>query len=185
MIEVPSRSEGNKKKPQACVDYIDVMGGVDLSDQCIVTYSAARKRMKKYYQKIFRHMLDVTVFNAFIVQKKQGGVLTQLEFRMNLIENIFLKYGKSTADKEERLKERKSGSQSPGRLIGRHFAEHNPPTQKRKHGVKRCVVCLAKGQRRETILLCTVCDAPFLCSAMLPNVPHKIELLTKSDFFIF
>ncbi|KAG8238530.1 hypothetical protein J437_LFUL018202 [Ladona fulva] len=140
MVEVRSRGGGTKRKPQACIDYNDAMGEVDMIDQCIVTYSAARKRLKKYYQKLFHHLLDLAKFNSYVLYKKQGGGFTHLEFRLNLIQAIFLKYGKSTSEKVETSRERRSAVQTPGRLTGRHFPDVNPPSGKRKHGAKRCVV---------------------------------------------
>lgn len=67
MKTVKDRKGGTKLKPQVSIDYNDAMGGVDLSDQYMITYSTARKRMKKYYQKIFRHLLDLCVFNSFVI----------------------------------------------------------------------------------------------------------------------
>jgi hypothetical protein len=34
------------------------------SDKYTVTYSMTRKRMKEYYQKIFCHLVDFTVFSS-------------------------------------------------------------------------------------------------------------------------
>jgi hypothetical protein len=42
-------------------------------------YSTARKRLKKYYQKIFRHLLDLTVFNSFVIYRKHGGISMHLQ----------------------------------------------------------------------------------------------------------
>jgi hypothetical protein len=47
MQTVHNKKGGVKRKPKVCIDY-DKMGGVDFSD-----ISMARKRMKKYCQKIF------------------------------------------------------------------------------------------------------------------------------------
>jgi hypothetical protein len=66
MQTVRDKKGGDQQKPKVCIDYNDAMGGVDLSDQYIVTYSTTRKRMKKYFQKIFCHLLDLTVFNSFV-----------------------------------------------------------------------------------------------------------------------
>ena len=46
MKKVNVKGGGTKEKPVVCIEYNDAMGGVDLSDQ---SYSAARKRMKKYF----------------------------------------------------------------------------------------------------------------------------------------
>ena len=43
MKKVNVKGGGTKEEPVVCIEYNDAMGGVDLSDQCIVSYSAARK----------------------------------------------------------------------------------------------------------------------------------------------
>ena len=58
-------------KPAVVLDYNLAMGGVDRVDQALVCYPATRKRQKKYYKKIFRHLLDIAIWNAFILQKKK------------------------------------------------------------------------------------------------------------------
>ena len=65
--------EKTKEKPNVCIDYNDEMGGVDLSDAYLASYPSARKRLKKYYKKQFRHVLYMATFNSFILYKKCGG----------------------------------------------------------------------------------------------------------------
>jgi hypothetical protein len=76
MKTVCDKKGGSKQKPKVCIDYNDAMGGVDLSDQYLVAYSTTRKRLKKYCQKIFSHLLDLTVFNSFVIYRKHGGIST-------------------------------------------------------------------------------------------------------------
>lgn len=59
MMKVKSRRGKEKEKPKAIADYNAYMGGVDLSDNLLCHFSTARNRMKKYYKKVFRHMLDM------------------------------------------------------------------------------------------------------------------------------
>ncbi|KAK6166969.1 hypothetical protein SNE40_022156 [Patella caerulea] len=56
-------------KPQVCCDYNDTMGGVDLSDAFLSAYPSSRKRLKKYYMKQFRHIMDMAVLNAHIYKQ--------------------------------------------------------------------------------------------------------------------
>ena len=60
-------------KPEVVQDYATKMGGVDLSDGMIASYTLARKRIKKYYKKIFLHLVDVMCMNAFLLYKKMVG----------------------------------------------------------------------------------------------------------------
>ena len=66
MVNVKSRHGKEKSKPKAVADYNSNMGGVDLSDNLMVHLSTARNRLKKYYKKVFRHMLDMTLLNSYI-----------------------------------------------------------------------------------------------------------------------
>ena len=68
------------------------MGGVDLSDNLMVHFLTARNRLKKYYKKVFRHMLDMTLLNSFITYKALGGKVTRHEFILTIAEKLIPKY---------------------------------------------------------------------------------------------
>ncbi|XP_072266447.1 piggyBac transposable element-derived protein 4-like [Pyxicephalus adspersus] len=53
-------------KPQVVIDYNNTMGGVDRSDQAMTFYPAMRKKHKKYNKKIFRHLVEQCLWNAYI-----------------------------------------------------------------------------------------------------------------------
>lgn len=60
-------------KPKLVIYYNDTMGGVDRLDQHLHDYPIIRKRGKKYYKKIFFHLLDISIWNAHVLYKKNGG----------------------------------------------------------------------------------------------------------------
>ena len=91
MIEKEYRGQ-RIKKPKVAIDYNKTVGGADLSDAYLVSYRNARKRLKKYYQKHFRHMLDICCLNSYLLYVKKGGKISGMEFQMRLIENMFSKY---------------------------------------------------------------------------------------------
>ncbi|XP_064641303.1 piggyBac transposable element-derived protein 4-like [Lineus longissimus] len=63
-VEIPARrAQEAKVKPKVCCDYNNTMGGVDLIDAYLHAYPSARKRLKKYYKKQFRHLLDMAALN--------------------------------------------------------------------------------------------------------------------------
>lgn len=147
MVEVPDRKGKMKFKPTLVVDYSKGMGGVDLADQCIVTYSIARRRLKKYYMKMFRHLIDIAVFNAFVIYRKKGKKCTQLKFRLDLISAMTEKYLETT------VKPKKAGRPSGEallRLTAWHFLSENPPTANRPHSKKRCAFQRSRGERQFT-----------------------------------
>lgn len=146
------------KKPQVVLDYNDTMGGVDRLDQHLHDYPIARKRGKKYYKKIFFHLLDISVWNSFILYQKNGGRKNNLDFRKTLIEKLITKY--HTTKKIGRP----SSQPGPLRLTGRHFPEYVPATMNRSDACRRCVVCCSKKNRngkkirKETRFYCSNCN---------------------------
>ena len=55
--------------PPAQVDYQKYMGGVDLADQLVKTFSTVRKS-RKAWKKLFGYGLEVCLLNSFIIMKK-------------------------------------------------------------------------------------------------------------------
>ena len=115
-------------KPKAVADYNSNMGGVDLSDNLLVHFSTARNRLKKYYKKVFRHMLDMALLNSYITYKALGGKVPRREFVLSLSEKLISRYAPerpAATRRPPRLAEK------PLRLLGRHFPENCPPTEKK------------------------------------------------------
>ena len=54
--------------PQSIIDYNNFMGGVDRGDQ-VRGYYSCRTKCRKFYKYIFHFLLDVTITNAYILQK--------------------------------------------------------------------------------------------------------------------
>jgi hypothetical protein len=61
------------------------MGGVDLKDQKFQPYILDRKRGSKWYMKLFRRLLNVTVHNALNVYNSKNSTCDHLTFRLKLI----------------------------------------------------------------------------------------------------
>ncbi|XP_023235204.1 piggyBac transposable element-derived protein 4-like [Centruroides sculpturatus] len=174
VVPIKTKSGEEKLKPLVCVEYSKGMGGIDLADQCITTYSIARARLKKYYHKMFRHLLDITIFNSFILYKKCGGTLTQLNFRLQLVDQLTEKYiGGITKPVPSRKHMQEI---TPNRLLERHFLRANSPTSTKKHATRKCVVCIKKGSRKESTYSCKQCGVP-LCVDPCMEIYH-----TKKNF---
>ncbi|GBL99483.1 PiggyBac transposable element-derived protein 4 [Araneus ventricosus] len=115
LVSVESRKSTTKQKPKVVVDYNRSTGGVDKSDQCLSYYPSTRSRQRKYYKKIFRHLLDQAVWNAFVLYTKNGGDLKHVAFRMKLIERLCEEGRGLPSSKVPKSIE------NVARLTGRHF----------------------------------------------------------------
>ena len=82
--ELPPNYRGEiRSKPNVVMDYNRSMGGVDLSDQMACTYRMVRK-VRKWYQNLFYHLVDTAVVNAFLVHRTLGGRMDHCKFRFAL-----------------------------------------------------------------------------------------------------
>lgn len=143
------------KKPIVVIDYNDTMGGVDRMDQRIHDYAITRKRGKKYYKKIFFHLLDVCIFNSFILYQKNGGKRDNLDYRMCLVERLVESYNSGMSSSK---RGRPSATPSPLRLTERHFPKICPATEKKKNASRMCVVCSKNKKRKESRYECQDCN---------------------------
>ncbi|CAF1529764.1 unnamed protein product [Didymodactylos carnosus] len=84
------------EKPTCVHEYNVTRGGIDLTDQQIAPYCLPRKRMKKYYKKIFMILLNLAILNSYHLYKIQtqqtnDNMMTQLQFCIALARSL-LKY---------------------------------------------------------------------------------------------
>ena len=176
MQDVVTR-QGVVKKPKVVCEYNFTMGGVDKVDQQLVDYPITRKRGKKYYKKVFFHLMDLAVWNAYIIYKKaleqstspgQNRPMTHLKFCHQIIRDIIAKFGCHLPQKRSPGRP----STSEGSLLqytpGGHFPMEVPPTEKKRNPLRKCHVCSRKRDhtgkpiRKETRYMCKSCKVP-LC----------------------
>ncbi|XP_029833924.2 piggyBac transposable element-derived protein 4 [Ixodes scapularis] len=147
-------------KPAAVYDYNNTMGGVDKSDQNLSYYPAVRDGQKVYYKKIFRHLFDMCVYDSFVLYKKQGGALSQLDYRLDLVEKVIA----ANHDESQRKKVGRKSDNEATRLTARHFVSFIPPTENKQLPTRRCVVCCKASStggtkiRKETRYWCKDCN---------------------------
>ncbi|XP_071052962.1 piggyBac transposable element-derived protein 4-like [Onthophagus taurus] len=80
------------QKPTAVLEYNENMGAVDKSDMMLSSIKCTRKAIK-WYKKIFFHLVDICIYNPYIlynIQKKKRTTLA--DFQLELIEQIFEKH---------------------------------------------------------------------------------------------
>jgi hypothetical protein len=57
----------NIEKPVSVCDYNQHMGGVDKKEQLLQVYLVERKRVNKWYMKLFRRLPNATVLNVLTI----------------------------------------------------------------------------------------------------------------------
>ena len=140
-------------KPYGIDEYNKYMGAVDKAGQ-LVQYYGYNNFSKKWWKRVFFHVLDVTLVNAYILYYKSitGKSLSHLNFRIAVAEgllaqtNTILPTTPTFAD------------DTLARLLGRN---HFPEASGERHD---CKVCSDRkcGKRKTTIYRCTSSKAP-LC----------------------
>ena len=146
------------------------MGGVNLSDVYLASCPSARKRLKKYYKKQFRHVLDMATFNSFILYKKCGEKMPRLTFILTLIDGIIEKFhSPATATPGWPSRE-----QTTLCLTERNFPEFIPSTSSNTKPTRGCHVCHSNSNRKQTHYMCSKCDKS-LCAALCFQIYHTIK----------
>lgn len=79
MTNTKNRFGTEKSKPLEIVNYNKFMGGVDRSDQMTSYYSSPRKTIR-WYKKVIFHMLDLAVYNTFMLYKTRFPAKSKMEF---------------------------------------------------------------------------------------------------------
>jgi hypothetical protein len=84
--------------PEPIKIYAEMMKGVDTTNQLIAQYELSNKTYK-WWKRIFFHLLDVAIVNAYVLYTMKIGKITQKEFRLNLVETIKKRVTKPTNTK--------------------------------------------------------------------------------------
>jgi hypothetical protein len=93
LSSVGSPEKDTNGKPAVIRAYNAGMPGVDLADQKRHGRITGRKQLKRWYKRVFFHLLDVSLVNACIVSNCIPGVIIeQREFRMDVVRQILRKY---------------------------------------------------------------------------------------------
>ncbi|CAG5059299.1 unnamed protein product [Parnassius apollo] len=117
--ETVNRYDKKQKKqisiacPKIVKDYNVHMGGVDLMDSFLGRYKI-RIKSRKWYIRLFYHMVDMAVINYWILYKKKYPNLTLEDYRSELAETLcsYKKYdtnkrGRPSSNNVERVIEAK------------------------------------------------------------------------------
>ena len=112
----------------------------------------------KWYKKLFFHLLDIAVQNAYALYKLENSVKPQLaEFRLQLIRELYELYGSQRPNFTGR-----PTTDIPLRLTARHFPSLIPSSAIKKSPQRKCIVCSSSTRRpkvrKDSRYQCTECD---------------------------
>ena len=169
----PDGSSSDVPCPPLLPDYQQYMRGVDRGDQMIGCYNIGR-RSKKWWKRVFSHLIECALLNAFILERYANPDLYDGSSRMR---RDFLSFRMEVAHQlignfhfRQRAGRPPTGEQTPlARLNGQ--LNHWPIQETRK---RECVVCSAKRtkhhlsrseMRHESRFKCSHCDVHLCISS--------------------
>jgi hypothetical protein len=151
------RNNTKVQKPVSVINYNSNIHAIDRADMQISLVGCLRKS-KKWYKKLFFHMLDLSVFNSYLLYKiNTRKKMRFADYRLQLIRGMLETYStpKLTIG-------RPAVTYPPTRLTARHFPCLIPQTTQRKAPQKFCVVCAHTDRRlrkrTNTRYMCKDCD---------------------------
>jgi hypothetical protein len=82
-----TNESGQAIKPRVVEDYNACMGFVDKADRMVNSYGTAH-RTWKWTKKLFFHLTDMNILNAFLIHKSCGGKMTHKYSRELLVRKL-------------------------------------------------------------------------------------------------
>jgi hypothetical protein len=154
------------EKPVLAEKYNQHMGGVDILDQKLGSYSYPHKS-SKWYTTIFHRLREVALVNGYIVYCKDAGedAVPPKVFREHVVSGLLEGYMKKASRRG------RPSTDVPTRLTERHFAgKYEDPKYK-----PDCVVCSSRTKegwkRKQTNYMCKQCNLP-MCFIPCHEIYH-------------
>lgn len=165
------------QRPQIVADYNKHMGGVDLSDMLVALYRM-NLGTKKYYMRIFFHLIDVCIVNAWLLYRKSLGnvktVKPLVTFKAEIAHGL-LTYGRTYSSRRGTPTSRQASESpsirlhrpGPSRLVTLDsrfdMIGHMPLYEEKKNRCKHC-----KNINAYSKVICTKCNVN-LCFTLKRN----------------
>jgi hypothetical protein len=159
---------GHAVKPCVIEDYNAHMRYVDKSDRMVNSYGIAR-RTWKWSKKLFSHLTDMAILNAFQLHKTCDGKMTHKRFREVLIHNLITESHEQNVTASGVFQGRLSPSVSQISCLEVKHSQYWPSKGKRR----RHHVCTMKNKRGSTLYFCTQCDVGLCIVACLKDGIHE------------
>jgi hypothetical protein len=138
-------NSGNAIKPRLVEDY--------KSDRMVNSYKIAR-RTWKWNKKLFFHLRDMNILNAFIIHKSIGGKMTHKIFREVLVWDLIILSHEENVTASGISRGRPSPFSSQLSHSEVKHSQHWPSKGKQRW----CHVCSLKKQSRSMLYFCNKCD---------------------------
>ena len=156
-MKYTERHNSRVQKPVSVLDYNLNSHAIDKVDMQISFVACLRKTVK-WYRKLFFHMLDLSVFNSYLLYKvNTGKVIKFSDYRLQLIREIL-----QTHSAPKSKIGRPALTNQPIRLTARHFPSLVPQTAERENPQRKCVVCAHTSRRprkrTDSRFMCKDCD---------------------------
>jgi hypothetical protein len=148
-----TQESGQDIRPRVVEDYNAHVGFVDKSERMVNSYGIAR-RMWKWTKKLFFHLTDMTILNAFLIHKSCGGKLTHKNFRKILTRELIYHLQEENVIASSTSRGRPSPMASELSRLEIKQSQHWPYKGKRQC----CRVCSLAKQTRSTWYFCKKCD---------------------------
>lgn len=156
--KIDHHSKQYKVKPNIVLDYNNSMGGVDLSDQYMTSYEIMRKS-KKWYIKTFFHLLDMAIFNAFVVYNviHVDRKIKFLDFRIRLAKELIKEHGYTLTY----ARKKRFSHKNPITFANQHYPVALVAGEKSVR--KRCALCYKNKKEKWVTTMCDICNNIPLC----------------------
>ena len=120
-------------KPISVKDYNENKWLVNKSDMQVSFSESSCRSFKWYYKKFFFHLLDISLFNVYVLYKPHTGEKLALsDFRLNVVRALLEEFGAQKLDSQG-----KPSIETPVRITARHFPSK---VQSSEDGRRRCFV---------------------------------------------
>lgn len=167
-----TRNCGGTLKPTLIHDYNICMGGVDRKDQMIAMFPIERKRTSVWYKKLFRRLLNASIFNAYILYKSQQSA-NQRSFRKTLVIQLLARHTSSRPTPAPSITHRQTNNTTQ---VFEHYPQQYFVTENANKGNRYRRICAECGKRVTTY--CAGCDKA-LCTFTCFE-PYHTKLYKKT-----
>ncbi|XP_014361145.2 piggyBac transposable element-derived protein 4 [Papilio machaon] len=163
MMETISKKGSVVMKPVAIIHYNNFMSAIDLQDQILDYYPVQRKTLL-WYKKLFVHMLQMSLSNAFYLYNKFSAFdkMNLYDFRLNILETLLPDPNEVNRRNVLKVKHELTKIEKTRTRLKKVGSVVKETTEVAR---KECKGCKAQKKRVQTIYECKQCEgSPGFCT---------------------